>query len=407
MTNISVTQIDYQNNIPATDSEWRNMNPPQDHPALERSTPPSGNGWNVNYIVYKKGQTISGITTYTNEQPRAVNWSLTVNSGKLISEADNFSQEWGIFFEETPLTYTITSATSGTVDPYGSFDVHWTVTNAPNFLCAGWMALPVTLNLTYVDDFAQQYVNLGILAAVNLSIMVDQPVDTMSIPWADLTYEVGLWGWGATSTSEAQEDLVNGIHYSNRHLMRGRLMYDFESMVYTTPRIVGTTFDVTSLVRNLHNYPEIVGDCNDFAQLLCLAFEANGINAAVKLLQYSFRNGVTDFGFYTNLMCRAGFDDSTVISTYKENSFNLHMVVAPDGLAGDACSDASSSYRHNLSGGSHLNPVNRWPLPNYWSLQISGITVGLANRPRDSAIPLGTPYDSSWAGINFRATQLI
>ncbi len=226
MTNISITQIDYQNNIPATDSEWMNLSPPQNHPPIERYSLPVGIGWNVKYIVYKKGETISGITTYTNEQARAVNWTLGVENGKLISEADNFSQDWGIFFEETPLSYTITSATSGTVAAGGSFDVSWTVTNAPNYLCAGWMSLPVTLYLIYADEESPQlYVNHSDLAGINVSIMVAQPVDKMNVPWADFTYEVGLWGWGAMSTSEAQEYLVYGIHYSNRHRSRGRLVY--------------------------------------------------------------------------------------------------------------------------------------------------------------------------------------
>ncbi len=410
MTNITVTQIDYQNNIPATDSEWRNMNPPQDHPALERCSLPFGVAWNVNYIVYKKGNTIYGVTTYTNDQTRAVNWALTVNSGSLISEADEDLLQWGFLFEERPLSYSVTSATSGTVAPDGTFDVHWTVTNAPDFLCAGWMSLPITLNLTYADEeFPQQYVNQDSLAAINLSIMVEQPVDMMSTPWADLTYEVGLWGWGATSTSQAQEDLVNGIHYSNRHWVRGRLVYDSQKKRYTIPRSTGFEFDVSELVKDLHNELYVYGDCNDFSQLLCLAFEANGIDAGVRRLQYSLGGGA----FFTNLMCPAGYD-STMISQYEEFPFNYHMVVAPDGMvvapdgsSGNACSDASSSYWNNLFGGSHQNPVNRWDLPNYWTRQIIGITVGLANRPIDPAVPLGTPHDANLAAINYQATQLI
>ncbi len=407
MTNISITQIDYQNNIPATDSEWMNMDPPQNHPSLERWNPPSGNGWNVSYIVYKKGNTIFGVTTYTNDQTRAVNWSLAVNSGSLISEADEDLLEWGFLYEQRSLSYSVTSATYGTVAPGGTFDVNWTITNAPNFLCAGWMSLPITLNLTYADEeFPQQYVNQDSLAGINLSIMVDQPVDMMSTPWADLTYEVGLWGWGATSTSQAQEYLVNGIHYSNRHWMRGRFVYDAITFRYCANP---SAFLVGKLVGHLHSRLYVDMDCNDFSQLLCLSFEANGINAGVRRLQYSLGDG----NFFTNLMCPAGYD-STMISLYKEFPFNLHMVVAPDGMvvapdgsSGSACSDASSSYRHNLSGGSHLNPANRWPLPNYWRREINGITVGLANRPQDSAIPPGTPYDSNLAAINFQATQLL
>ena len=344
----------------------------------------------MDYIVYKMGDTVHGVTTFRNYNNFAVTYTAQPEGApRLVSPVTNavFWASGGFITEETTgLTYTITSGASGTLSANGgTASISWTVTGVPNFLCAGRMFLPVKLIL---QDLDQEFTwhNHDELAGVYLSRMVSSPTDTMTIPWGDFAFEVGLWGWGATTKTQAHQFLVDGIHYSERHA-ESRVAYDSDHYVFYTPNVNPSliTFHMggsTGFLASLQNNYWTIMDCQDFASVLNLSLECNGITSDMGRLQRMFGAVLV-----TNDLCPAG-TDSTNTANYDVEWFNFHVVVR---IGESARSDACSSYLTNLSGAMHLNPVFLWSFPGYWQTWIpvgtSGFYTGLANAPSG-------PYDN-------------
>ena len=208
----------------------------------------------------------------------------------------------------------------------------------------------------------------------------------MAIPWGDFAYHVGLWGWGATSQAQAHSFLVYGIHYSERHY--------YEPNVYDPgggPRFfkIGLLqFRMRDLLATLkvgYNYM----DCQDFSGMLGYALECNGLNVSLGRVRPNGYNG-----FETTSVCRAGYD-STSLSNYENILFSFHQTIN----ISDAASDAALSYRYNLSGGTHLNPVVAWAMPGYWQGASQGLGVCLN--------PYTSTYVSSLWNTNWEIYNLV
>jgi hypothetical protein len=375
--NFDRESIDYQGNIPATDSGWNGAA----HPTVECFLPEIGVSWNVDGIVYKTGETIHGTTVIRNNNFEALNYTTTNVPGAFISPASNDDVANGTLYETRGVTYTITSGSSGTISGYGTATINWTATGVPNYLCAGQLALSIKFNLSYVD-IGGSYVNQVALANTKLAIVTDNPVDTMQRPWADFAYEVGLWGWGATNQASAHAALVNGIHYSNRHAFN-RLQYDYTVQNYyfsANPNRQYNIFKMRAFIQDIRMDAVVTGDCKDFASTLGYVLECNGINSTLTMLRDV--NG----GLSTNPMCPA-IEDSTDINSYSSFNFNFHMLTKTNL---NEISDCSSSYFHNLSGTTHFNPVHVWLLPDYWQKRIPFnnpyLTVGLCESPNPATL---------------------
>jgi hypothetical protein len=387
-------QVDYQGNMTTTDSDYS----PNIAPAIEWLE----SSHSVNYIVYKMGDTIHGVTTFKNYNNFGVTYTATPEgSPALESPAPNAIVEASnglITHEEYGLTYTITSGASGTLAANGgTASVSWTVTGVPNYLCAGMMYLPVKLIL---QDLDQEFTwhNHDELAGVSISRMVSSPVDTMSTPWGDFAYNVGLWGWGATNLDQAHQFLVEGIHYSERHY-DSRVNYDHDhpNFYVFAALAADLLFDMKALIASLNQFIWTTLDCQDFASVLSYALEANGRAATISPLAPSVQPP-GDGLFETTRLCPAG-TDSTIDTHFVHYRFSFHMLcMTPE----DKVSDAAASYRHNLSGGNHMNPVYIWGLPNYWQLNPSGsLIVGLAEDPYPMT------YNTTWANLDRQAHSFV
>ncbi len=351
-------EVDYHDNMTTTDSDYS----PANAPAIEFLE----GSHVVNYIVYKKGDTVHGVTKFKNYNNFAVSYAATPEgTPKLVSPAVNAVVEatYGAITEEvTGLTYSITSGSSGILAANGgTASISWTVTGVPDYLCAGRMFLPVKLIL---HDLDQEFTwhNHEDLAGVYLSRMVTTPVDTMSIPWGDFAYHVGLWGWGATSQAEAHSYLVYGVHYSERHFYE-RNVYNPEGGVRFF-KLILQEFRMKELLTDL-NVGYLYMDCQDFSGMLGYALECNGLNISLGRVRPN-----SDVDFETTSVCRAGYD-STILSNYENMGFVFHQIINMS----DAASDAALSYRYNLSGGTHLNPVVAWAMPGYWQGASQGLGV--------------------------------
>ena len=369
-------QVDYQDNMTTTDSDWA----PANAPAIEFLE----GSHVVNYIVYKKGDTIHGVTKFKNYNNFAVTYAATPEgSPRLVSPAANAVVEatnGAIKEEVTGLTYNITSGSSGTLAANGGIaSISWTVSGVPDYLCAGRMSLPVKLIL---HDLDQEFTwhNHEDLAGVYLSRMVTAPVDTMSIPWGDFAYHVGLWGWGATSQAQAHSFLVYGIHYSERHFYR-RNVYDPEGE-FRFYQLAAQEFRMKELLTNI-SVGNLYMDCQDFSGMLGYALECNGLNVSLGRIRPN-----SNEDFETTSVCRAGYD-STSLSNYENMWFSFHLTIN----LSDAASDAALSYRYNLSGGTHLNPVVAWAMPGYW--QGASLGLGVCNYPYPST-HTATLWTTNW-----------
>ena len=395
-------QVDYQGNMTTTDSDYS----PNIAPAIEWLE----SSHSVNYIVYKMGDTIHGVTTFKNYNNFGVTYTATPEgSPRLVSPAPNAIVEAtnGVFtHEEYGLTYTITSGASGSLAANdGTASISWTVTGVPDHLCAGQMFLPVKL---IIQDLDQEFTwrNHDELAGVSLSRMVNSPVDTMTVPWGDFAYHVGLWGWGATTQAQAHENLVYGIHYSERHYFR-RFYYDAGDHVFF--------FDVPNqaklfwmsdyegqvgLIHSLAVNALTIMDCCDFAQILGFALDANGIENSCKQYEHTYRP-IWGTAFSTTPVCRSG-DDSTIPGNYHSVDFNFHMVVETES---EFRSDASNSYKFKHDGTLHMNPIDRWSMPDYWQhitpTQYGNFVTGLCWFPHPGV------FNSSVAGLNKTTTIIL
>lgn len=356
-------EVDYQGNMQTSDAKFS----PGLAPSIEwQEGLPS-----VDYIVYKMGDTIHGVTKFKN-----YNWFGIYVTGvevhgspKLVSPAANavVSASGGTVTEEIRgLSYAITNVAPPYVGPGGTLSVSWTVSGVPNHLCAGRMSLPVKIT-GYDDEFGMPFANYEELAGVKLSRMVSTPVDTMATPWGDFAYHVGLWGWGATTQAQAHQNLVYGIHYSERHFDH-ILYYSYEDgSKYFIPEFnttlgIYTSFAMTDLMNDLATIAVIPMDCHDFSGVLAYAIEANGMDAQCRGVET-----VTEFPQYPDIfttdLCRAGLDSNNLIN-YTQKEFSRHVVVTLTNHS--EVSDASMAYRWALSGILHVEPVYGWTTDSDW-----------------------------------------
>lgn len=348
------SSVDFQGNIPAKSAQFPNGNP-----AIEElNTDPFPGGHYVTHVVYKKGDEIHGVTKFYNDNFSPFTYVATPTQATLTSpSANQVIENGGPLNEVKNISTTITSGASGVIPAYGTVTIEWTLNGVPNHLCAGHLSVPVRFDIFDPINFTQ-YVNYDLLGTVTLAIMTANPVDTMSVPWADFAYHVGLWGWGATTTSEAYEKLVDGIHYSERHYFK-RNIYDPESprfYQYPIQERPYFRFDMTGLLSRLE-IGNIAMDCQDFSSVLSYAVELNGINGELRRFQSQSGSG----GFDTSPVCKAGNDSKNDLY-YLSIPFNFHVALK----ALSRISDSAVSYKHNLLGQIHKNPAFNWSLPDYW-----------------------------------------
>jgi hypothetical protein len=396
---------DYSGNIQASDRNWYYLNssgqPLNDgggeHPSLEYDARPSGRrpGPNVAGVVY--GRTATSITlsvTFYNGRNQSLSGTLTWQAARLRVPAPNpptgqTTPEWE-YINLSVAPSQPQSVSLGALGGTQTFSL--TLSGVPQHVLLGALELKYNLPLQEQEGLQGNNGSGGNFHEWEWVYKVAAtPIGLQAKPWTDFLNYTCRWAYGSTDETSLRENMTTGMHYSRRS-RHHRLRYDPRAAwQYFKLNSSGgyTKYKLKKFTTNLDQLQWEEVDCHHFAQYLRLSMASHGATATAEEFQAIHQGQEVDM--LTNKLCLAGLD-STILSNYTEETFNVHVVT----IVNSSVFDASSSYLKDWTGSNFMNPPANWQTNSWWQNVVSGVPCGLVKWP------IGNTYDS----IDFSLTEI-
>jgi hypothetical protein len=383
---------DVKDNLPTTDRDWYYTSRPV-YPAAEINTyDPLPRPGPIIGIAYTRGVTTLTVEIQWKNYNAFPVWGhFQINGARLMAPTNppppppdppadwTTRDHWeylSLSVDPTPIA--VSFGANG-----GTDTVTFTISGLPEHVACGVLQVNYNLNLT---EGLFQYDNgtKGWGPWEWIYILDSVPTGVQAVPWADFLNYTCRWAWGAVGAEDLKTKLTFGMHYSNRSPAH-RLGYAPNEPAVFHPSTYGNVW-LKAFTTALDFSTHVFMPCEDFAAILAVAFMTHGQARYVSDIQRLHEEQLT--GFYTNEICLAGLD-STDSANYFHRGFVYHQIAA----SGASRFDSSSSYKYNLSGNVHMNPVPGWAMPSYWQTWLNNMVFGLAyGLPGPPAPPAPSDY---------------
>ncbi len=390
---IQTDEIDYQNNIPATDRYWfyKNIDGTQQNPlvgggvynSLEQKI---GRSWQIPAVVYVQGSTITIRLRLKNYYWNTITGNLEFTDFRLKVPAEPAWRE-GVGSHRPDITYIdleppdsqqVSVASGG-----GTTDVTISIEGLPDYVTYGDLQfkgqIHATSGYTYGYPVWQFWVDNDGWSSLGTVYLTDSdPVDLQEAPWTDLLEYTCSWAHGESGEADVRAAITLGLYW------RSRWVYDPGGLYFWVEPSESNNSIQYDLTKALGHLSSVNMDCRDAAGFNVLAMNSQGHSASpARLFQYYLDP------FRTNFVCGMG-NDATSFAYYQQFDFNFHEVCTATYAYDAACAQWT-----DLAGSSWRNPPYGWSLGGYW--QTSNGSGGFYG------FVFGQPYSSTPTSVTMQA----